>query len=109
MVNNRNNGELKVETPSECSTQFDSIAYNKAGSVMMMIRAVLGEEQWQKGLTTFLNDNKYTSIGWEELLAGWDGMKMSGSDMSVRQAFEPYFLQMGYPVLLVDYDSNEKV
>ena len=49
MVNNANNGDLKVETPAELSRQFDSIAYDKAGSVMLFIREIIGHENWVTG------------------------------------------------------------
>ena len=49
MVNNANNGDLKVETPAEYSRQFDSIAYDKAGSVMLFIREIIGHENWITG------------------------------------------------------------
>ena len=118
MVNRMNNGLLKVEEPAEMSRQFDNIAYNKAGSVMMMIRAVIGEDQWKNGLTRFLNDNKYKPAGYEELLAGWDDYRSDtgiaedvyGEPLqeTIRTLFLPYFLQMGYPILFinVDYELN---
>ena len=55
MVNNANNGDLKVETPAELSRQFDSIAYDKAGSVMLFIREIIGHENWISGKKTNLS------------------------------------------------------
>ena len=40
---------LKVETPNEMSRQFDSIAYDKAGSVMLFIREMIGADNWIEG------------------------------------------------------------
>jgi hypothetical protein len=111
MVNSANNGLLKVETPNEISIQFDSIAYNKAGSVMMMIREVIGEDLWQAGLRKYLKDNQYTSPTWREQLKAWDevvtdfatntdyGENDDNKPASLTEAFKPYFLQMGYPLL----------
>ncbi|CBY34741.1 unnamed protein product [Oikopleura dioica] len=118
MVNNANNGLLKVETPNEISRQFDSIAYNKAGSVMMMIREVIGEDLWQAGLRKYLKDNQYTSPTWREQLQAWDdvvpdfetntdyGENDAYKPASLTEAFTPYFLQMGYPLLEISKYGN---
>jgi aminopeptidase N len=50
MVNNVNNGDRVVENPQVIRLQFDTIAYQKSGSVMLMIRAVLGHDLWLDGL-----------------------------------------------------------
>ena len=76
MVNNANNGDLKVETPAELSRQFDSIAYDKAGSVMLFIREIIGHENWISGKKTNLSlltrrrpaPNFWQTSGWSRTL-----------------------------------------
>ncbi|CBY18303.1 unnamed protein product [Oikopleura dioica] len=101
--------------------QFDSIAYNKAGSVMMMIREVIGEDLWQAGLKKYLKDNQYTSPTWREQLQAWDnvvpdfktneayGANNASKPANLTEAFKPYFLQMGYPLLEISKYGNSGV
>ena len=107
MVNRMNNGDLQVVTPAEIGIQFDRIAYNKAGSVMMMIRAVLGEDKWVEGLQDCLKNNKYKNVGYEILLDSYGLDHVEGTEKNIRQLFEPYFLQMGYPILFVNLNTDE--
>lgn len=113
MVNNVNNGELKVETPQELSNQFDRIAYPKSGSVMMMIRAVLGDELWTKGLQNYLQGMKFDVSTGDNLLTFWDGVLTPSvkenklGNMTASEAFEPFFKQMGLPALKIHEFHDE--
>ena len=53
---------MRVDTPGQIRSQFDNIAYNKAGSVMMMVRELIGEPLWQAGLRNYLKVFKLWQI-----------------------------------------------
>ena len=113
MVNNANNGLLKVETPTEISRQFDSIAYDKAGSIMLMIRAIIGDPLWIKGLQNYIKALEFGSATWHQLLSHWDAVVAEDSNatealdgMTITNIMEPYFRQMGYPVLKIQSNGD---
>ena len=119
MVNRQNNDESNqnypVDSPARISKQFDNIGYNKAGSVMMMIRALIGDNLWTKALHNYLKDRKYKTGQWFHLLDHFDDAIRNSNDedllnfdgRTVRQVFEPYFLQMGLPMLRLSVDGKK--
>jgi aminopeptidase N len=72
-----------------------------------MIRAVLGEDKWVEGLQNCLKNNKYKNVGYEILLDSYGLDHVEGTEKNIRQLFEPYFLQMGYPILFVNLNTDE--
>ena len=112
MVNNANNGGRKVETPTELWDQFDNIGYDKAGAIMLMIRALIGDELWTKGLVNYLYGQEYGTANWAQLLSYWDQVLETEEipdfeGMTITDIMESYFRQMGYPVIKVtSHDAN---
>lgn len=120
MVNNRNNDvansrNYPVDTDLRINRQFDNIAYNKAGSIMLMIRALIGDKLWTDGLVNYLNTRKFQTATWDQLLVFWDDVVKGASDehllnlegRTITEIFEPYFLQMGVPALIVALNGNK--
>ena len=46
---------VDVDTPDQINAVFDMIAYSKGASVIRMMENFLGERDFRKGLTNFLN------------------------------------------------------
>lgn len=44
-----------VSSPEEISNRFDSISYNKGGSILRMLQHILTEENFKKGLATYIS------------------------------------------------------
>ena len=120
MVNNVNNDvansrNYPVDTDLRINRQFDNIAYNKAGSIMLMIRALIGDELWTEGLSNYLNTRKFQTATWDQLLVFWDDAVKGSSDenllnlegRTITQIFEPYFRQMGVPALIVALNGSK--
>jgi len=115
MVNNANNGVRgEVETPSIIQLQFDTIAYQKSGSVMMMIRGIIGDELWTQALRSYQQGMQYKNAGWRELLSYFDEAtidikesKLNGKTMT--EIMQPYFRQMGYPALKFEGKDSVKI
>ena len=118
MVNRQNNDETNqnypVDSPARISKQFDNIGYNKAGSVMMMIRALIGDNLWTQALHNYLEDRKFKTGQWFHLLDHFDSVVENSSDKDllnfdghkIRSVFEPYFLQMGLPMLKISVSGK---
>ena len=49
----------KADTPDEINQMFDSIAYDKAGDVLLMVENYLGEETFRKGVHAYLAAHEY--------------------------------------------------
>ena len=45
-----------ANSPSEISNKFQSISYNKGGSVIRMMEHFLGQEAFESGLRQYLRD-----------------------------------------------------
>jgi len=48
-----------AETPGEIQELFDSIAYNKAAAVLLMVEGYVGEETFRKGVNSYLAKYSY--------------------------------------------------
>ena len=116
MVNNMNNGELRVTNPTEILSQYDKIAYNKGGSIMLMIREIIGGSLWRTGLQKYLKGQEFDTSNWQQLLRYWDAAiaanqtdeaNLLDPKYTVEQIFEPYFKQMGYPLLHITKKGYE--
>uniref|UniRef100_A0A7E4VIV5 Aminopeptidase n=1 Tax=Panagrellus redivivus TaxID=6233 RepID=A0A7E4VIV5_PANRE len=95
---------LKAEDVSEA---FDQISYDKGASVMRMLRTVLGEANFKKGLNIYLTRHAYSNAEhtdlWKALteavpenLTSWTGEKLDVDDFAKK-----WTEQMGYPVVSV--------
>ena len=67
-------GHIKSQTPV-----FRSVVYNKAAMVLHMLRGLLGEEAFFRGMRTFYTDWKFKKAGTEDLRAAME--KASGQDL----------------------------
>jgi len=76
---------------------------------MIMIRALLGDELWTQGLREYLRGQIYGTATWDQILSYWDTVADGLADldgMTVTEVMEPYFRQMGYPVLKITMEDN---
>uniref|UniRef100_A0A4Y0BM55 Aminopeptidase N n=1 Tax=Anopheles funestus TaxID=62324 RepID=A0A4Y0BM55_ANOFN len=104
-----------ANTPGQISALFDRVAYPKSGSVLNMMRHVLGEENWKAGLNTYLNDRALKSAVDEQLYAGLqsaiDGKGVLPDGVTVAQIMRTWTNEAGYPVLTVrrSYDTGDVI
>ncbi|KAI1719438.1 peptidase family m1 domain-containing protein [Ditylenchus destructor] len=98
---------FEIQKAEDVSEAFDSITYSKGASVLRMIRAVMGEEYFKKGLNIYLNRYKYKNAEHADL---WNALTeavpenltdWSGNKFDVNEFAKPWTQQMGYPVVEV--------
>uniref|UniRef100_A0A8C5M0R5 Aminopeptidase n=1 Tax=Leptobrachium leishanense TaxID=445787 RepID=A0A8C5M0R5_9ANUR len=99
--------EEEVNTPSEISELFDSIAYSKGASVIRMLSVILSEEVFVKGLAAYLKHFEYSNTVysdlWTHLQAAVDSnVPPLGLPQSVSTIMDRWVLQMGFPVVTID-------
>ncbi|XP_018426986.1 PREDICTED: aminopeptidase N-like [Nanorana parkeri] len=100
--------EAEVNSPSEISGLFDSIAYSKGASVIRMLSSFLTEELFVQGLATYLKAFEYDSTVytdlWTHLQAAVDKQNIVTfpPNENVSTIMDTWVLQMGFPVVTID-------
>ncbi|XP_050095016.1 aminopeptidase N-like [Anopheles aquasalis] len=100
-------------TPAEISALFDRVAYPKSGSVLNMMRHVLGDDNWRAGLQGYLLDRALKEATDEDLYRGLqqaiEGKGVLPAGVTVGQIMRTWTNEAGYPVLNVrrSYDTGE--
>jgi aminopeptidase N len=95
-----------VNVPDEINEIFDTISYQKGGSVIRMMANFLQIQTFNRGITNYLHSNAYGNANqdtlWEYLTdaAIMDGTIVEG--LTVKDIMDTWTLQMGYPVVSVE-------
>ena len=85
----------RADTPEEIDQMFDSIAYNKAGAVLLMVENYLGEETFRKGVHAYLAAHEYGNATAEDF---WNA-QTEVSHKPVDKIMESMVAEPGAPFL----------
>jgi puromycin-sensitive aminopeptidase len=88
----------------EVEEVFDAISYCKGGSVVRMIKAVLGMKAFQEGLSSYMKEYAYKNTETLDLWAAWE----ASSGMPVQEMMASWTEQMGFPLLRVIKETWEE-
>uniref|UniRef100_A0A182K6I8 Aminopeptidase N n=1 Tax=Anopheles christyi TaxID=43041 RepID=A0A182K6I8_9DIPT len=94
-------------TPNEIAGLFDTVAYDKSGSVLNMFRMVLGDDIWRYGLKAYMTARQLDGATAEHLYSGLQQALVSfapsllPATVTVRQLMESWTSEPGFPVLNV--------
>ena len=94
--------EAKVRNPNEISEIFDTISYNKGGSVLRMIENYIGPGNFRKGVGKYLKLHKYGNATASDL---WNSLS-SASKLPVRKLAAAWIQQPGYPLVTATINKN---
>ncbi|XP_063975639.1 puromycin-sensitive aminopeptidase isoform X2 [Diachasmimorpha longicaudata] len=99
--------EVPVGHPSEIDEIFDDISYNKGASVIRMLHAYIGDDDFRKGMNIYLKRHSYNNAETEDLWAALE----EASNKPIRAVMSTWTKQMGFPVLKVDerQDGNDRI
>jgi len=101
---------VPVEHPEDTFQIFDSISYSKGASVIRMMTQFLENETFKKGITSYLNKYMYSNAKqddlWEELTNAAHEDHTLPEEIAVKDIMDTWTLQMGYPVINVEWDNN---
>ncbi|XP_012230687.2 putative aminopeptidase-2 [Linepithema humile] len=86
-----------VYTPKEIRSLFDTITYNKGGSILRMIEKSYGTEIFYNSLTSYLKERKYNFVTPEHLYAALE--KEVNEDQNITTFLNTWTTQPGYPVV----------
>ncbi len=87
--------DVPVKSPADVRQIFDEISYNKGGCVLMMLENFIGDDNFRKGLHSYLKKHEYANATTEDL---WNSLG-SISRQPVRQMMNTWVRQIGYPVI----------
>nr|CAD7396260.1 unnamed protein product [Timema cristinae] len=95
---------------SEIIGVFDTITYDKAGSVIRMLEHVLTSETFRKGLSRYLKAQSYQTtkpdILYSHLQAQHSETVGSDESVNVKQIMDSWGNQKGYPLISVTRDYH---
>src|SRR6266571_927433 len=87
--------EAKVHDPEEIEELFDEISYGKGASILRMIEAYIGPDNFQKGVGTYLQQFRYSNASGRDL---WDHLQQA-SGLDVSHIMGEWISKIGYPVV----------
>ncbi|CAB3366331.1 Hypothetical predicted protein [Cloeon dipterum] len=100
-----------VDSPDAASRIFDTISYSKGGSVIRMMLNFMGEENFKKGINTYLQEMKFGNADQDDLWR-WLGTGVPDGllpeSVEFKDIMDTWALQAGYPLITVtrDYEAN---
>ncbi len=99
--------QVPIHHAEEVEEVFDAISYCKGGSVVKMIRAVLGMKAFQKGLGNYMKKHAYGNTETFDLWKAWE----DSSGLPVQEMMASWTEQMGFPLVTVTDEKweNDKV
>lgn len=59
----------KLANLDQAKSNYGAIVYNKAPSVLKQLNYLVGEDAFQRGVRSFLNEYEYSNATWQQLLA----------------------------------------
>ena len=81
---------------------FDAVSYNKGGTVLHMLRNIVGDEAFFASLKLYLTENRYQSAEVHQLRLAFE--KITGKDLN--WFFNQWYFKSGHPKVQISYDFN---
>ncbi|HVH15949.1 MAG TPA: M1 family metallopeptidase [Candidatus Angelobacter sp.] len=84
-----------VHDPEEIEELFDEISYGKGASILRMIEAYIGSENFKRGVAQYLQKFRYSNASGHDL---WSNLQ-EASGTEVSRIMEGWISQEGFPVI----------
>jgi tricorn protease interacting factor F2/3 len=85
----------RVHDPEEIEELFDEISYGKGASILRMIEAYIGSENFKRGVAQYLQKFRYSNASGHDL---WSNLQ-EASGTEVSRIMEGWISQEGFPVV----------
>lgn len=95
--------EVEVNSPNEIEEIFDEISYSKGGSVLRMLENYVGEENFRKGVSSYLKKHEYGNAEAQDL---WKAISKTINDKKIINLMKSWISQPGYPLLTIKRKEN---
>lgn len=97
---------VMVENPAEIDSIFDgAIVYAKGSRMLVMVRALLGDENLRKGLKLYFQRHKYGNASGDDLWAALGEV----SGLNIGAIMHSWLEQPGYPVVNAYVEAGQLV
>lgn len=97
--------EVDCSDPNQIGEIFDAISYSKGASVLRMLKGVVGDDKFFKGVSLYLNKHLYGNAKTSDL---WAGISQAvGKDIG--SVMNNWILKIGFPVVSVEELGNGQV
>ncbi|VDL74940.1 unnamed protein product [Nippostrongylus brasiliensis] len=98
---------FKIDKAADVTEAFDDITYRKGASVLEMVSAVVGEENFKKAITHYLKKFSYANAQASDLWTSFDEIVTDvpgprGSPLKVSDFADQWIVQMGFPLVTVE-------
>ena len=90
--------EYEVRTPSDADGMFDTLTYQKGGSVLRMLERWLGADAFRAGVQQYLATYQLSNTETTDL---WDALE-EATGQPVRRIMDSWIFQPGFPALYPD-------
>lgn len=97
--------EVAINHPDEIRSIFDTISYSKGASVLHMLHAYLGPEDFRKGLKHYLQTHAHSNTDTIDL---WQALEKS-SGKPVKAFMHAWTTQSGFPIVRIESSDNKLV
>ncbi|XP_017474764.1 PREDICTED: glutamyl aminopeptidase-like [Rhagoletis zephyria] len=94
-----------VANPDQITEIFDTITYSKGSSIIRMLEDFIGAENFQKAVTNYLNEYKYSNAVTDNFLTEIDKLNLG---IDVKSIMNTWTEQMGLPVVEVEQLSDTR-
>eukprot|EP00116_Pleurobrachia_bachei_P001762 sb/3462024/ len=98
---------MNIKSTRQITQIFDKITYSKGAAVLYMLRDVMGEENFKKGMTHFLNTYKFSIAEYSGLLKSF--VKFTDEPKTVSRFMDTFILQKNFPLVTVEVLSDTKI
>ncbi|VEU39903.1 unnamed protein product [Pseudo-nitzschia multistriata] len=89
--------QVPIAHAEEVEQVFDAISYCKGGSVVRMVKAVIGMDAFRQGLGNYFEKHAYGNTETIDLWKAWE----EASSMPIPELMASWTEQMGFPLLKV--------
>ncbi|WKY12408.1 hypothetical protein Q1695_003749 [Nippostrongylus brasiliensis] len=98
---------FRIDKAADVFEAFDDITYSKGASVLVMVSALIGEENFKKAITHYLKKFSYSNAqasdlwnSFDETVTGIEGPR--DSTLKVSDFADQWIVQMGFPMVTVE-------
>lgn len=93
---------VEVEHPADIDSIFDSaIVYAKGSRMLVMVRALLGDDALRKGLKYYFDQHKFGNATGDDL---WNALS-TATDLDIGKIMHTWLDQPGYPVVIAKVNA----
>ena len=94
--------EVTINHPDEIRTIFDAISYEKGASVLQMLHAYIGADNFRDGLRLYLKEHAYSNTETTDL---WQALEQI-SHKPVKKFMHAWTSQAGFPLLRANVEDD---